>query len=219
MGRTFAIIGVNPEKEANGQYGAPHVIVAINTAQRFIVKSAPPQSLGALVKTAEHVVEGPPPSGGLYFNKDSPSGGRLISVVKGSTFDDVVEIKPFVDWMRTAKTEAMSAKTSDLQTFYATELGRRVYLRPAPYTVTTFVEIYVDDPDDMALAADVMSLPDEWKEWVCLCAAQMILLNANNFDKSKEVQAMMVGWSTVFRSQYGMNPPAIQAPVAAGKEV
>jgi len=217
--RVYAIVGVNPDKEANGQYGAAHIIVAINTAIRFIVKSAPPASLGTLVKTAAHVVAVAPASG-LYFNKDSATGGRLLSVAKGLSLDDEVEIKPFVEWIRTAKTENMTTTASDLVTYYATELGRKVYIRPLPpSTPTTFVEVYVDDPDDLVNAAHTMSLPDEWKEWVALLAAQIIALNASAYEKMTQIQNMMVGWSAQFKSQYGMNPPTIQAPVAAGKQV
>jgi len=216
--RVYAIIGVNPGKEASGQYGEGHVIVALNTAQRFISKSAPVASLGDLVKTAEHPIVVATTRGTPSFNKTSTAGGRLLAVVKDTDFSDRVPIKSFDEWMDTASTEGLAV--GDVRTYYAVELGRKVYIRPFPPILPiTFVEIYVDDTTDMVNLGDFMSMNDEWKEWVALCAAQIIALNANNYEKMGVIDGLMKGWSAQFRSVYGMNPPAIQAPVQAGREV
>ena len=216
--RVYAILSVDPNKEASGQYGESHVIAALNTAQRFIVKSATPASLGTLVKVAQHSIATPSTIGTMSFSKTSSAGGRLLAVLHGSTFADDVPIKSLDAWMATANTETTSSE--NLRSYFACEFGRTVYVRPgAPAFPVVFVEVYVDDPVDMVAGNSMnsMSLTDDWKEWLALCAAQIVALNARDRAKMDDITSLMTGWSAQFRAQFGANPPTIQAPVESGK--
>ena len=212
--RVYAILGVDPAKEASGQYGETHVIAALNTAQRFIAKSATPASLGSLAKTAQHTISAYPLDVKVVaFEKDCVAGGRLLFVTVGNFADDVALLSA-EEFKNVGKSEDTSS--TEVKNYCAFEFGRYVYVRPQPPLNTVFVEWYINDPTDM-VAGGSMSLPDDWKEWLALCAAQILALNARDKAKMDDITSLMTGWSAQFRAQYGLNPPTIQAPVESGK--
>ena len=213
--RVYSILGVSDTKAAKGQYSRDQVTAQANTAQRFIVKGAIPASLGGLVKrstqafTVGHAIG--------EFTKSAAGSGRLLAVAEGTDYTDEVPILSFDEWMDLAKSEGFP--NSDRRSHFATELGDKVMIRPAIPAYTSFIEVYVDDSTDMEDQADVISLPDDWFEWLSICTAEMLLLNARDFDKLGEVRNTKTGWSAQFKTQYGMNPPSIEAPAEAGKIV
>jgi hypothetical protein len=224
--RVYAILKVNPDKAAEGQYSSSNVTAGINTAQRFIVKSAIPASLGALVRLAEHPITMPSVTGRTEFPKDCTTGGRVLAVAYGRALERRVRMRSLDDWLDEGEAETWSS--SGGKSYQGVEVGSHVYLRPDPGLAlpVTFVEFYVDDPDDMATngvdgATETvdMSLPSDWFEWLCICAAELLLLNGGDFAKLGEVRNMKVGWSAQFKGQYGMNPPSIEAPGGSGKVV
>ena len=210
--RVFSLIGVNPDKSEPGQYGRTEVTVAINTAQRFIVKSAIPASLGALARRTVHVVAGSTPTN---FTKHENGNGRTLLLAIGTAMTDEIPILAPERWLAKSKVEQYSS--SNLQSYYAMEMGAAIYIRPHFAAQTAVTEFYVDDPTDMEDSTDVYSLPDDWFEWVNMNAAAILLMAGDRPEKLASLTNLMTGWSAAFRAQWGINPPNVMAPAAAGK--
>lgn len=210
--RVFAYIGVNPDKQAEGQYGREEVTVAINTAQRFVVKAAIPKSLGALVRRTVHSVPADNPT---RFTKSGAGNGRTLFVALGTGMTDNIPLLAYDQWMEKARVQQFSQ--TDLKSYWAMEAGAQIYVRPAFTTQTAVTEFFVDDPRDMVNGADLYSLPDDWFEWVNMNAAALLLMAGNDPNKMVSLTNLMTGWSAQFRAQWGMNPPSILAPAATGK--
>lgn len=210
--RVYSIIHEDETKAGTGHYSSGNVTAALNTMQRFIVKGAVPASLGALVRRTTHPVAAATPT---QFNKSGSGKGRVLALAQGTDMSEEIEILPMREWMRLGKSEQYSS--SDSRTYYAMEAGSVIYLRPLLTAAMTVTEFYVYDPTDMVSSGNTLSLPDDWFEWVCLCAAEYLLMNAGESERMRDVQAMEAGWSAQFRAQYGMNPPSIAAPAPSGK--
>jgi len=210
IARVYAHIGINPDK-AGGQYGQSQVIVAINTAQRFVVKSAIPKSLGALARRSVHTVGAGTPTS---FNKGGLGEGRTLFLAKGTAMTEDIAVLTWYEWMQQAKFDGLSG--GNLQTYWAMEMGVKVYLRPILTASMAVTEFWVADPDDMEDAADTYSMPDDWFEWINMNAAQILLAAGDRPEKMTALKNLMVGWSAQFRTQYGANPPDVLAPAPAG---
>jgi hypothetical protein len=209
QGRVYAYLKQNPEKSEKGGYGREEVTFAINTAQRFVSKGLPIKALGSLVRLSTKSVDA---SAIPSFAKTNQ---RVVGLAYGVAMTDEIPLLPWDEWIAKSKTEVLS--NSDLRSFYATEMGNTVYIRPAFPAAISVQEFSVDDTTDMEDAADTYSTRDDEFEWVNLNAAALLLMAGGQSDKLQLLTSLMTMWSTAFRGQFGIDPPNVLAAAASGK--
>jgi hypothetical protein len=218
-------LAVDPTKSGTGIYSTASVNSALNDTQRFIVKSAVPASLGELVKHTTHVCSWVTVSGPLEFSKTAGGKGRLLGFALGADFGQDIPFLSLEQWQDRGKTEAWT--TTKFVDYVAVDMGDSVMIRPWPPSAdfpVSFKESYIDDPTDMGVAIGgitciAMTLPDDWKGWLCLCTAWLLATKAREYEKANGIKTLMAEWSAGFRDKWGVNPPSAAAPAASGKVV
>jgi len=209
--RVYAYLKVNPDKAEKGQAGREEVTFALNTAQRFVAKQLPTKALGSLVRVGEHVVA----AGTIPFF--SKTNNKVIGLAYGSTMTAEIPLLSWDKWI--TKSDSEISTNSDLRSYYATELGYRVVIRPSFTVATTVVEVSVDDTEDMVTANNTFSTIDSVFEWVCMNAAALLLMTGERGEKLTMLMGLMAMWAVTFRGENGIEPPSVLAPGPAGKVV